>query len=631
MRKGIILCLFSAGILLFGTGAVVRVSEFQPDSKNATAAIQAALDSGAAKVIVDKVDFDYLVETIDFRSNQEVVLEDGVVIAAIPGGHKFGGACLARMAHIHNTILRGEGTAILRMNKKDYQNPKLYSPSEHRHLLPIVGCNNVTVKDITIESSGGDGIYITGDAKQWWSSNILLENVISRDHHRQGCSVISAENLLIRNCQFLDTAGTPPAAGIDLEPNNTDQKLTNCLIENCYFKGNVGGAFGAGLHQTLCEPISIIFRDCVAEDNPGGSVGAYASGSPDKKLAGTFDVINCKFRQPKGMALGFQNFRSGGLLLRFRDCSIDMSGNPSSLGAFGTVFRDDVGEFDFGNLEVKRPRNAAPLFAIGALGAPKFCTPAGSITVEYEDGVKEEQNLTVWTKLHPGNPDLLSFESRVCNTQQMFPVAAEGNPQNTVKMRGPQRFLQFGELGKPIELTFEVTWIRDLPRIEIPVTITDSDGNKEGEFTIAEPKTVYSFTPSHTQVFVFSFRCPLNMTIYSSAPGQGYDCSNRLTLMGCEQDFYFPVQEGLESILLELSADAGENAQASLYDENGNLVAETDYNFGIQLLQAKRKEGERNAAVWRVHVKGDEDHAIRLGTPLEPILYTDPKNILMRK
>ena len=538
---------------------------------------------------------------------------------------------MARMAHIRNTTLRGEGTAILRMNKKDYQNPQLYTPSEHRHLLPIVGCDNIIIRDIILESSGGDGLYITGDAQKWWSSNVLLDNVISRDHHRQGCSVISAENLLIRNCQFLDTVGTPPAAGIDLEPNNSNQKLTNCLIENCYFRGNAGGAFGAGLHWTLCEPISITVRNCTAEDNPGGCVGSYAGGNLEKLHQGFFEVINCKFRQPTGGAIGFQNYRKGGLEFRMRDCVIDMSGNDAPLSYFGTTFKDDVDGFDFGNLLVKRPANAQQLFEIGELGIPKFCTPKGEIIVEDENGVKTPQDLSVWTERHPGNPNLREFESLNCDTRGMFPIAQAGNAVNAVKMRGPQRFLQFGEIGKVIPITFRVSWIRELPRIEIPVTITDSDGNKEGEFVITGEETLYFFKPSHTQVFVFSFRCPLNMTIFSEAPGQGYDCSKRLTLMGCEQDFYFTVPVEAETVSLELASDPGEKAYAAIYNEKGELVAESEYNFGIQFLEAKRPGGERKAEIWRVHVKGDEDHAVRLGAPLEPILYTDPKNILMKK
>ena len=629
MRRMLIVLCELVGVVLCAAD-VVKVSDYNPDPKDATKAIQAALDSGAKKVIIDKVGFDYLVERIDLRSNQEVVLEDGVVVAAIPGGHKVGNACMVLMSGIHDTILRGEGTAILRMNKKDYQNRALYTPSEHRHLMPIIACNNITIRDITIEGSGGDGIYISGDQRQWWTSNIYMENVISRDHHRQACSIISAEHLLFRNCKFLDTVGTPPACGIDLEPNNTLEKLTDCVIENCYFKGNAGGAFGAGIHQTLGEPISITFRDCVAEDNPGGSTGAYAGGSKDKLLSGYFEVINCKFRQPRGHALNFQNFRSGGLLFRFENCTIDMSGNPSPLAIFGTGFKEDLGDFDFGTLLVKRPKGAQPLFQIGALGAPKFCTPKGEILVEDENGTRVSEDLAAWTAKHPGNPLLREFDTLVCDTRGMVPLKKRGDAVNGLNLRGPQRFLLYGEEGKPIKILFEVTWHRNDP-FKIPVVITDSDGNKEGELTLTEEKTEFVFTPSHTQVFAFAWETWWTIRVSTNAPGQGYDCSKRLGLMSCEQDFFFVVPEGAETVALELNSDAGEPASAIMYDENGKLVGQTEYNFGIQLLLLKRKKDQRNATIWRVHVKGQEDFGVRLGAPLEPILYTDPKNVLIRK
>ena len=62
----------------------VKVSDFKPDRANATAAVQKAVDSGAKQVIFDNPGFDYIVEPIFLRSNQELIFEDGVHTKFIP-------------------------------------------------------------------------------------------------------------------------------------------------------------------------------------------------------------------------------------------------------------------------------------------------------------------------------------------------------------------------------------------------------------------------------------------------------------------------------------------------------------------------------------------------------------------
>ena len=46
--------------------------------------------------------------------------------------------------------------------------------------------------------------------------NMTIDNVKCLDNNRQGISVISAENLLIRNSEFSGTYGAAPMAGIRL-------------------------------------------------------------------------------------------------------------------------------------------------------------------------------------------------------------------------------------------------------------------------------------------------------------------------------------------------------------------------------------------------------------------------------
>lgn len=100
--------------------------------------------------------------------------------------------------------------------------------------------------------TGGDGVYLDQSAglhkgETWPTLRYNCENVIIRDilclrNYRQGMSVIGAVNLTVTGSTFADTAGTPPAAGVDLEPDSVHQQLTGIRFSNCTFRNNSGVA-----------------------------------------------------------------------------------------------------------------------------------------------------------------------------------------------------------------------------------------------------------------------------------------------------------------------------------------------------------------------------------------------------
>jgi hypothetical protein len=56
-------------------------------------------------------------------------------------------------------------------------------------------------------------------------------------------SIIAADSLLVLNSTFKNTQGTRPSAGIDFEPDDADQKVTDVRIERSQFLDNAGPAF----------------------------------------------------------------------------------------------------------------------------------------------------------------------------------------------------------------------------------------------------------------------------------------------------------------------------------------------------------------------------------------------------
>ena len=259
-----------AGIAL---GAeTVKASSFGFKADNATECLRKAIDSGAKTVVVDNTGSDWIIDQVKLRSDLELVIADGVTVRALPGAFKGQNDCLFSAWDARNLTLRVEGKARLVMNKKDYQNAAEYKWSEWRHLISLRGCENVTISNLTLESSGGDGIYVSTSSKMPGCRNVLIENITALDHHRQGISVISVDKLVIRNSKFNNTSGTPPAAGIDFEPNKPNEWISDCLVETASSTTTPCGVlFSSFSPDASSKPVSATVRNCTAGGNAPAS------------------------------------------------------------------------------------------------------------------------------------------------------------------------------------------------------------------------------------------------------------------------------------------------------------------------------------------------------------------------
>jgi len=110
----------------------------------------------------------------------------------------------------------------------------------------VVGSNKIIIKDMTIKNCWGDGIYLSIDANNNYSSNIFINNVISDNNRRQGMSIVSAYNVLVKHSWFTNTNGTAPSAGVDLEPDISDYPNKEITFIDCHFINNDGYAVVAG-------------------------------------------------------------------------------------------------------------------------------------------------------------------------------------------------------------------------------------------------------------------------------------------------------------------------------------------------------------------------------------------------
>ena len=155
------------------------------------------------------------------------------------------------------------------MNKAEYA---ALHDGEWRHSLSINNSFDIEVYGLRLIESGGDGVYISGDTwygDQLYSENIILKDLWCEKHYRQGISVISAQHLFVKNCWFINTSGTLPMSGVDLEPFEIFHRMTDVVFEKCRFTGNYGNGIQLSFSflTSASIPVDVTFRDCYSSSN----------------------------------------------------------------------------------------------------------------------------------------------------------------------------------------------------------------------------------------------------------------------------------------------------------------------------------------------------------------------------
>lgn len=136
-------------------------------------------------------------------------------------------------------------------------------------------CKNLRIDAIEAYDCWGDGLYISGNNNSTRPEGIYINSVYCKNNRRQGTSIVACKNLHIVDMYGGYTNGTAPAAGLDIEPNET--LCENITIMNAHFEYNAGD----GLHFARVFPNSIINNVSIlnlkCNNNSGNGVGAYKS------------------------------------------------------------------------------------------------------------------------------------------------------------------------------------------------------------------------------------------------------------------------------------------------------------------------------------------------------------------
>jgi len=593
-----------------GKRKVAYASWWGFDPEDATEALQAAIDSGAPKVVVENMGRPWIVSrTINLRSNQEIVFEKGVIVEAKKGAFLGKGDCLFLAALQRNITIIGYG-AVLRMRKLDYTQPP-YEKAEWRHALSIRSCENVRVFGLTLASSGGDGIYLGVAKRGVPNSNIHIKDVVCVDNYRQGISVISAENVLMENVVMRDTSGTPPMAGIDFEPNDPTEVLSNIVMRNCVVQNNSGDGFAFYLHNlnSASRPISIRSEGCRSIGNRR-SVSISVGNSKEKTVSGVIEFVDCKFEGSEGAGIYIAQKPPFGCKVRFVKCEISdaaleqVTQSPIMFASARGNF-EPIGGVEFIDCVVRDKVERLPMAFFNPAGV-ELTDVIGTLTL-IRDGRATKFELTrelinEWFpqqafKVFP------KFEVKGAKFVPLFPDAKfPQGVSSTARLRGVAEFLVWANAGEKVAFTLKVLPVGKVEVRPAKLAITTPSGKVIGmKDAVAERDNDYEFVADETGAFRITCDAG-NATITLSK------CTHRFCLfagegifhfLGTVGEFFFIVPKGVREFGVKvMGGDGTELVKVTVRDGVGQIVAERD---NIALWQfAITRENEESDEIFSV-------------------------------
>ena len=328
----------------------LKVSSLGFDANDSTRFLQAALDSGESRIVVDRQTGPWVTGPLfGRRSNMEIVFEQGVELVAKKGEFRGRNDCLVKFIAVSNVTVKGYG-AVWRMHRADYDAAP-YSKGEWRHSLSMLGCINITVEGLTLLESGGDGVYIAnGNGNGKPCRNVVLRDLVCDRQYRQGISVITVDGLLIERCRMINTAGTPPAAGIDFEPNAAFEELANIVMRDCELGNNAGSGieFYLGQLDATSRPVSARIYNCRSYNNKRGF--SFGFGNKPTFTSGEVMISGCSFEHERDTGVYLHRKPKEAVGLVFEKCSFKKcAGDVELMNKFigdrpvdGFVFNDCI-------------------------------------------------------------------------------------------------------------------------------------------------------------------------------------------------------------------------------------------------------------------------------------------------
>jgi hypothetical protein len=622
---------------------------------DATKCLQAAINSGAKKVIVANMGTAWIVGKIKLASNQEIVFEQGTIVMAPKGGFKGKFDAMFSASDKKNITIKGYGATIM-MRKKDYQDKTKYTLGQWRHALSIRGCDNVKIYGLTIKSSGGDGIYI-GAKTQPYCKNVHIKDVVCDDNVRQGISVIGAVNLLIEDSVLKNTAGHKPAAGIDFEPNTANNPIVNCVMRNCLLENNAG----YGVHIYLIpldkssRPVSLRVENCLIKRNHRGGLNIEAHRNRGIKKSkgypqGVIEVVNCKLEENHNLGIIFKNKPADSFRVRIDNCTLKNNYNKPSSRQSPIVFFARPNSFKpqggvkFSNCTVIE-KFPVPLISYSNwVPGLDIAAVKGQVTFINKNKTKTVDIAAAITALRPKR--VATLRQLQLPYKKYLPLTSSRRLKKTdsaLMLRGSAKYLLYARRGEKVKLYVAYLQAgKQTSKKQLPIAVTAPSGRKVKVPDVSfQQTTEVSFIAPETGTYTLFCRPHLNIVSLDSSTHSIALCPlddepiRLFNMNGRKQPgaatLYFWVPQGVPQLTIYVSGSRGETLSAALISPTGNTVDSVQHIDMPQPLSYKFKTVSKGE-VWTVQLSDVvEDMAIYLFAPVPPVMAFSPEKLLIPK
>lgn len=577
---------------------------------DSTDALQAAINSGVRKLLVEDMGQPWVVRPIQLASDQEIVFEEGVVILAKRGEFKGRGDSLFTAALKENIVLRGHG-AVFRMWQSDYDGPD-YEKAEWRHTLSIRSSRHVEVLGLTLAESGGDGIYLGVSKRGVPCTDIVIRDVVCERNYRQGISVISAENLLIENTVMRQTGGTAPQAGIDFEPNHPSEKLVNCVMRNCVSENNAGNGYVfylPNLHRSS-DPISIRLEGCRSSGNRNGIV-FITGNSADRAVRGTASFIDCTVIDEDGAGLRVERKPASGAEVRFvtcvaRHCAEGKTDATPIMFATKAGGTQPIGGVQLVDCVVEQSRPGKVISYLDWEGGNRLLDVTGTVTVRGPADTRRIVLTQEWLdQTFPVRriKDVPAYTMNVSGFTALKPDASRTVCSFSLRKEGT--FVVCAEAGDPVSLTLANRRVARYSGEPMPVSVMSPSGVRHELGTVPfKGDAELTFKASENGLYRIPCSAGQNriQLLAASHPTclSAQDDAIRFYLTTGDFYFYVPADAGEFGVKVR-GQGLGEAVRASLFDPSGRDVWSQDNITLVQMYSG------RGAGVWRLSLERPSD------------------------
>ena len=289
-----------------GQGAVdVRTFGAKGDGRtDDTISIQAAIDSlpaaGGRVWIPPGTYMVDAVRSIRLNSGVTLIMTPQTVLQALPNTEEW--SAVLKIADVQDVSVIG---GVIRGDRQGH----LGKSGEWGMGVMITGAQRVNVQGTVANDCWGDGFYIGSELVNKLAEDIRLVDIQAANNRRQGISLICGRNIEIIRPQLRHTNGTPPAAGIDIEPNRLSDILENVRIVEPYTEENQGSGISVNLWRLdgLKTPVDIVITD--HQDN-GSERGAMISGAEIVPGKLVFERPRWHGAKKNGLAVLVHDYRS---------------------------------------------------------------------------------------------------------------------------------------------------------------------------------------------------------------------------------------------------------------------------------------------------------------------------------